>query len=172
MSDTAWRYLSGYPESLLAKVSQLIERRQLGDYLLRKYPDRHLIQSDKALHAYVNELKQAYLRHAPAIDRTCYDSKLDVIQNALGLHTRQSRNHGGRLRSSREIRIASLFKTMPPEFLQMIVAHELAHLKELEHNKAFYQLCEHMVPGYAQLEFDLRLHLTWQALSDTEATHA
>jgi len=172
MSDTAWRYLSGYPEPVLAKVSQLIERRQLGDYLQRKYPNRHSIQSDKALHAYVSELKQAHLRHAPAIDRTCYDSKLDVIQNALGLHTRQSRNHGGRLRSSREIRIASLFKTMPPEFLQMIVAHELAHLKELEHNKAFYQLCEHMVPGYAQLEFDLRLHLTWQALSDTEATHA
>ena len=164
MSNLHWRYLSGYPEPLLAKVSGLIESRQLGDYLSRKYPERHTVQSDKALHAYVTELKQAHLRNAPAIDRTCYDSKLDVIQNALGLHTRQSRNHGGRLRSSREIRIASLFKAMPPEFLKMIVVHELAHLKELDHNKAFYQLCEHMAPGYAQLEFDLRLHLTWQAL--------
>jgi UTP pyrophosphatase len=43
------------------------------------------------------------------------------------------------------------------------VVHELAHLKEMEHNKAFYQLCEHMLPGYAQLEFDLRLFLTWRA---------
>ena len=44
----------------------------------------------------------------------------------------------------------------------MIVAHELAHLREKEHNKAFYQLCEHMVPTYHQLELDLRLYLTHQ----------
>ena len=42
----------------------------------------------------------------------------------------------------------------------MIVVHELAHLREKDHNKAFYQLCEHMEPGYHQLEFDLRLYLT------------
>jgi len=60
----------------------------------------------------------------------------------------------------REIRVASLFKTAPPEFLKMIVVHELAHLKEREHDKAFYQLCLHMEPDYHQLEFDLRLYLT------------
>jgi predicted metal-dependent hydrolase len=38
--------------------------------------------------------------------------------------------------------------------------HELAHLKELEHDKAFYQLCTHMAPDYHQLEFDTRLYLT------------
>jgi predicted metal-dependent hydrolase len=34
------------------------------------------------------------------------------------------------------------------------------HFKEKEHNKAFYQLCRHMEPNYAQYEFDLRLYLT------------
>ena len=42
----------------------------------------------------------------------------------------------------------------------MIVVHELAHLKQREHDKAFYQLCTHMAPDYHQLEFDLRLYLT------------
>jgi predicted metal-dependent hydrolase len=42
----------------------------------------------------------------------------------------------------------------------MIVVHELAHLKEKEHNKSFYHLCEHMEPNYNQLEFDLRVYLT------------
>ena len=42
----------------------------------------------------------------------------------------------------------------------MIAVHELAHIKEAEHNKAFYQLCLHMEPDYHQLEFDLRLYLT------------
>jgi len=50
---------------------------------------------------------------------------------------------------------------MPAEFLRMIVVHELAHLKEQEHNKAFYQLCLHMEPDYHQLEFDLRAYLTY-----------
>lgn len=42
----------------------------------------------------------------------------------------------------------------------MIVVHELAHLKEKDHNKAFYNLCCHMEPQYHQLEFDTRLYLT------------
>jgi len=34
-------------------------------------------------------------------------------------------------------------------FLQMIVVHELAHLKVREHDKAFYKLCHHMAPECA-----------------------
>ena len=49
---------------------------------------------------------------------------------------------------------------MPTEFLRMIVVHELAHMNEREHDKAFYQLCQHMKPDYHQLEFDLRAYLS------------
>ena len=45
-------------------------------------------------------------------------------------------------------------------FFACLLVHELAHLKEADHNKAFYQLCTHMEPDYHQLEFDLRLYLT------------
>lgn len=161
---TDLKFLRGYPEPLQARIRGLIADNQLGDYLVRKYPDRHAVQSDRALYDYVSEIRQAHLRNAPGIDKVHYDSKLDVIHNALGLHTRISRVHGGQLKARKEIRIASLFKDTPPEFLRMIVVHELAHLRELEHNKAFYKLCEHMQPGYHQLEFDLRLYLTWKAL--------
>ncbi|NPA72951.1 MAG: M48 family metallopeptidase, partial [Gammaproteobacteria bacterium] len=50
------------------------------------------------------------------------------------------------------------------EFLRMIVVHELAHFKELEHNKSFYQLCEHMEPDYHVLEFEVRVYLTYLSL--------
>jgi hypothetical protein len=161
---TALKYLGGYPPALLGKVRQLIERDELGDYLQRRHPGRHDIQSDKALYAYTNVLRQEHMRNSPAIDRVWYDSKLDVIQRALGLHTAISHIHGGRLKARKEIRIASLFREAAPEFLQMIVVHELAHLKEPEHNKSFYQLCEYMQPDYHQQELDLRLHLTWRDL--------
>ena len=66
-----------------------------------------------------------------------------------------------KLRTRREIRIADVFREAPPEFLAMIVAHELAHLKEPDHDKAFYQLCCHIEPAYHQLEFDVRAWLCW-----------
>ena len=70
---------------------------------------------------------------------------------------------GGKLQAKREIRISALFREGPLQFLRMIVVHELAHLRQREHDKAFYQLCLHMEPHYHQYEFDLRAYLTYRA---------
>ena len=156
------RYLQGYPPSLLEQVKRLAEQGTLADYLQQRYPLTHAIQSDRALYDYAVALKQDFLRHAPALDKVLYDSKLDVVRHALGLHTAVSRVHGGKLKAKKEIRIAAVFREAPAPFLNMIVVHELAHLREFEHNKAFYKLCEHMLPGYHQLEFDLRVWLCWR----------
>lgn len=161
---TALKYLQAYPAALQDQVRQMIDQDRLGDYLRQRYPDKHSVQSDKALYAYALELKQEYLRNAPAIDKVLFDNRLDLTHRALGLHTAISRVQGGKLKAKKEIRIASLFKEAAPQFLQMIVVHELAHFKESDHNKAFYKLCEHMLPGYHQLEFDLRVYLTWRDL--------
>ena len=158
----ALKYLQAYPPALQDQVRQLIAQNKLGDYLQQRYPERHAVQSDKALYAYALGLKQEYLRNAPSIDKVLFDNRLDLTHRALGLHTTISRVQGGKLKAKKEIRVASLFKEAPPEFLKMIVVHELAHFKESDHNKAFYQLCEHMQPGYHQLEFDLRVYLTWR----------
>jgi hypothetical protein len=83
-----------------------------------------------------------------------------VLHQALGLHSYVSRVQGNKLKAKNEMRIGSVFKSAPIEFLNMIVVHELAHIKEKEHNKAFYKLCMHMEPDYHQLEFDTRLYLT------------
>ena len=159
---TVLKYLQAYPQTLQEQVRQMIERDQLSSYLNERYPQRHAIQSDKALYTYAQELKQEYLRNAPSFDKVLFDNKLDLTHRALGLHTAISRVQGGKLKAKKELRVASLFKDTAPEFLKMIVVHELAHLKESDHNKAFYKLCEYMLPGYHQLEFDLRVYLTWR----------
>jgi len=161
---TPLKYLQAYPASLQDKIRQLIAQDRLGDYLAQSYSGRHEVQSDKALYTYVMALKQEHLRNAPAIDKVLYDNRLDLTHRALGLHTAISRVQGGKLKAKKEIRVAALFREAAPQFLQMIVVHELAHLKEAEHNKAFYKLCEYMLPGYHQLEFDLRVYLTWREL--------
>ena len=158
------KYLQAYPATLQDKVRLLITQQRLGEHLAQRYPARHAVQSDKALYAYTMGLKQQHLKNAPGIDKVLYDSKLDVVQRALGLHTAVSRVQGSKLKAKKEIRVAALFKAAAPEFLQMIVVHELAHLKEVDHNKAFYQLCTYMLPDYHQLEFDLRMYLTWREL--------
>lgn len=146
----------------------MIAQNRLGDYLRQRYPERHAVQSDKALYAYAQALKQEHLRNAPNLDKVLFDNRLDLTHRALGLHTAVSRVQGGKLKAKKEIRIASLFKDAAPQFLKMIVVHELAHLKESDHNKVFYQLCEYMQPGYHQLEFDLRIYLTWRDLSGAQ----
>ncbi len=154
------KYLAHYPEELKAQVRQLLTEDRLGEMLDKKYPTRHDIRTDKALYDYVSDVKTRFMRSTEPLSKVVFDNSLQIIKKALGTHTTVSRVQGGKLKSKREIRVASLFKTAPPEFLHMIVVHELAHLKEREHDKAFYQLCLHMEPNYHQLEFDLRLYLT------------
>lgn len=159
-------YLNGYPETLLAQVRTLIAENRLGSVLEKRYPQRHEVTTDKALYQYTLGLKNQFLRNASPINKVVFDSKIHVLNNALGLHTALSRVQGGKLKAKAEIRVATLFRQAPEPFLRMIVVHELAHLKEKDHNKAFYALCCHMEPQYHQLEFDTRLWLTQLSLAN------
>ena len=159
MKPRVVNYLGGYPETLQAQARELLAQGRLGDILLRKYPKAHDRRSDRALFEYVQALRSQYLRGADPVHKVCYDSKLQVIEHALGTHTRRSQVQGNALKARREIRVATVFREAPPEFLDMIVVHELAHLKEKEHDKAIYSLCCHMEPEYHQFEFDLRVYL-------------
>ncbi len=157
---SALRYIAGYPLSVQEQVRDLLAADKLGELLLKKYPSAHGVRTDKALYDYVMEIKGEFLRSSEPLSKVAYDSKLHVIRNALGTHTTVSRVQGSKLKAKREIRVATLFREAPPEFLRMITVHELAHFKEKEHDKAFYQLCTRMEPHYHQYEFDLRLYLT------------
>jgi predicted metal-dependent hydrolase len=166
------KYLAGYPPQLLQQVQGLIAQGKLAGVLAQRYPEAHEVKSDTALYEYVMDLKARHMRNADQIHKVAYDNKLKVISHALGTHTAVSRVQGGKLKAKREIRVASLFKEAPAAFLRMIAVHELAHLKEKAHDKAFYQLCLHMEPSYHQLEFDLRLYLTAQDLAASASAAA
>jgi hypothetical protein len=154
------KYLAGYSEKITNRVKLLISENRSGSYLLKKYPSVHDIVTEKGLYDFAVGIKNANLRKSQPLAKAVYDGRLNVILNALGTHTYVSRVQGARLKAKNEIRIASLFRHAPLEFLRMIVVHELAHFKEKDHSKAFYQLCAHMEPAYHQLEFDLRIYLT------------
>lgn len=152
-------YISHYPEQVQNQVKELVLKNKLASYLLTKYPNTHDINNDKALRKYATSIKNQYLKKSSPLNQVKYDDKIHIINNSLGLHSFISKVQGSKLKSRHEIKIGSLFKHSPLPFLNMIVVHELAHLKEKDHNKAFYQLCLHMLPNYHELELDTRLYL-------------
>ena len=157
---TSLKYLTHYSDDIQQQVMRLIKEDSLKSYLLDQFPEPHKITSDKALRQYGLALKQQFLKKSAPLSQVKYDDKIHVVNNALGLHTYVSRVQGSKLKSKNEIRIASMFKKAPEALLNMIVVHELAHLKEKDHSKAFYQLCQHMLPNYHQLELMSRIYLT------------
>lgn len=120
------KYLSHYPKDLQDKIQVLINNDKLSSYIKNKYPNAHSYTNDKALYSYVMDYKNEYFKKHQ-VSKVMYDGKINVINNALGMHSIVSRVQGGKLKSKNEIRVASVFKNMPEEFLQMIVVHELAH---------------------------------------------
>jgi len=162
-------YLQGYPENILEQVQLLIDNQRLGRFLHERYPDTHIVVSEQAPYDYTQAMKSRYMRSAPPVSKVIWDNKIKVMKHALGLHTAISRVQGGNLKAKAEIRISTFFRLAPEPFLRMIVVHELAHLKEKDHDKAFYQLCCHMEPDYHQLEFDARLWMTDQAMRGNAA---
>ncbi|WP_136487533.1 M48 family metallopeptidase [Vibrio sp. H11] len=153
------KYIQGYPDHIIESVERLVDADKLVSWFEQRYPQRHDVQSEKALYAYTLEIKNQYMKKTAPLSKVVYDGKIHLINNALGLHTYVSRVHGNKIKAKNEIRIASAFKNAPEPLLRMLVVHELAHLREKEHNKAFYQLCCHMEPNYHQLELDARLYM-------------
>jgi predicted metal-dependent hydrolase len=154
-------YLRAYPQDTVSQVLGMLAGGTAGDWLLDKYPQAHAVRTDGALYAYVQDIRQSRMRSSAPLSKVAYDSKLQVIAHALGTHTRIARVQSSKLKTKHELRIASIFKAVPEDFLRMIVVHELAHLREKDHDKSFYQLCQHMEPRYHQLEFELRVYLTY-----------
>jgi predicted metal-dependent hydrolase len=159
MSDVL-PYLAHYATHLQDDIQNLLTQNKLGDWLRTRYPTTHNIANDGELRDYTMSLKNQFMKKTQPLSKVVYDSKIHIVNHALGLHSYISRVQGGKLKSKNELRVSTLFKQTPEPFLKMIVVHELAHLKEKQHNKAFYQLCQHMLPNYHQIEFDVRVYLT------------
>lgn len=158
---SSFRYIQGYPESIIAQVRQLVDSGEFVAWFEKRFPGKHAIQSEKALFDYTVAIKNQYMKKTSPLSKVVYDNKIHLINNALGLHTYVAKVHGNRIKTKNEIRIASVFKQAPEPLLRMLVVHELAHLREKEHNKAFYQLCCHMLRDYHQWELDARLFMMY-----------
>ncbi|NCO47159.1 MAG: M48 family metallopeptidase, partial [Vibrio sp.] len=109
----SFRYIQNYPPHLVSQVEQLITAGKFVSWFEQRYPQRHSIQSEKALFNYAIDLKNQYMKKTAPISKVVYDNKIHIINNALGLHSYVAKVHGGKIKSKNEIRIASMFKEAP-----------------------------------------------------------
>ncbi|NKF50397.1 M48 family metallopeptidase [Shewanella sp. WXL01] len=161
------RFIRHYPQAVISQAKTLLDNNELGEHLLKKYPRVHNIRTDKALYDYTLEIKQAFLKQTDPLSKVIFDDKISLSHQALGLHSYVNRRQGNKVKAKNEIRISSRLKRIPEPLLKMVIVHELAHLREKDHNKAFYQLCCNMQNNYHQLELDMRLLLICESIGQS-----
>jgi predicted metal-dependent hydrolase len=96
------KYLTGYSATVTDQVHKLIDNDKLAEVLLKKYPVAHNIRTDKALYSYAMGMKNQFLRQSSPLSKVVYDDKIDVLYQALGLHSFVSRVQGGNLKAKNE----------------------------------------------------------------------
>lgn len=156
-----FKYLKGYSDNIHMSVKNLIENDKLGIYLENKYKKVNHLNKDKELYNLAKEIKDKYMKKQKLPERIFYDNKIELQNQALGLHSYIPLKQGKKIKMKNEIKISSRFKELPYEFMENVLIHELCHLKEKDHNKAFYALCKNISANYFEVDLDIRIYLTY-----------
>ena len=102
----------------------------------------------------------AWLRHLAharligAVDR--HTAALGRPARAIAL--RDTRSRWGSCTSDGRLMFSWRLAMAPPEVLDYVAAHEVAHLRHMDHSPAFWATVETLLPGHARLRSWLRQH--------------
>jgi hypothetical protein len=109
---------------------------------------RHPSPHDETLVATVvgNWLREEALRMlAPRV--AAYAAR--VVTTAPPTRLSNARSEWGSCNHKGEIRLSWRLVQLPPDLADYVVAHEVAHLRELNHSARFWALVESLFPGHA-----------------------
>ena len=96
---------------------------------------------------------------------TDFSRRLEILSAKLGVPTptlflSNARSRWGSCNSKQEIRLNWRLLQAPPHIINYVVAHELAHLKEMNHSAKFWAMVEKIYPDYKTAEKELKV---WSA---------
>jgi predicted metal-dependent hydrolase len=108
----------------------------------------------KAVVAWLREAAMAHFAYRAAV----LAEKLSVPMPALKLSNAASQ-WGSCIRHGHEVRVLLHWKLylLPPHLIDYVVAHELAHIRELNHSPRFWAEVERIYPAAAEARRELRL---------------
>jgi predicted metal-dependent hydrolase len=90
-----------------------------------------------------------------------FSRRTELLIQKLGLPTppitlSSARSRWGSCNSKGEIRLNWRLIQAPPHIIQYVIAHELAHLKEMNHSSRFWAIVAQLFPSYRHAEAELR----------------
>lgn len=133
-------------------------------WIIEKYlmmESRREAASQRGLPDYVEnpELEQKYRRMARSRieERTAYFAgKMGVSYGRISI--RAAKTRWGSCSYEGNLNFHWKLILMPPEVLDYVVVHELAHRKEMNHSKAFWAEVERILPDYQERRKWLKLY--------------
>lgn len=111
-------------------------------------PDPEGLRTPMRVAAYLKTTAQAEL--LPAVDH--YASSLGRSVTALSL--RDTRSRWGSCTADGRLMFSWRLIMAPPQVLRYVAAHEVAHLRHMDHSRAFWNCVRDLMPDYA-------LHRNW-----------
>lgn len=92
---------------------------------------------------------------------TDFGRRIELLSAKLGvptprLYLSNARTRWGSCNSKQEIRLNWRLLQAPPHIINYVTAHELAHLKEMNHSAKFWAVVEHIFPEYRTAEKELK----------------
>ena len=113
-------------------------------YVRRKRVLRKRTQTDRNLYEKHKEAARA-LVHARLEH---FNVHYGLTYNRVTIRAQRSRWGSCTKKGNLNFNFALLF--LPPELCDAVIVHELCHLKEFNHGKAFWSLVEESIPDYAE----------------------
>lgn len=74
--------------------------------------------------------------------------------------TRASRSRWGSCSSENVITLSSYLVLLPEKYIEYVICHELAHVKEKNHQDSFWQHLQSLLPNALQLDTEMRKYRT------------
>lgn len=124
-------------------------------------------QKEKVLHiglplyANANEIKHSVLDWLKQQARTLFTKRLDYYASRLGVHYNRfsissASTRWGSCNENGHIRLNWRLIHFSPTVIDYVVAHELAHLKEMNHSPKFWQVVASIFPDYENARAQLK----------------
>lgn len=114
---------------------------------------------------------QAFLRHLAHQRLTAASTHYadQIGQNYRSISLRDTRSRWGSCSTEKRLMFSWRLIMAPPEVLNYVAAHEVAHLVHMDHSPRFWSEVEKLMPGYQQHRNWLREHgnalLAWKFTS-------
>ncbi|MDR0736484.1 MAG: M48 family metallopeptidase [Zoogloeaceae bacterium] len=135
-------------------------------HILRRASGRvsqcHDRQLDLAARAEETDLSAAFLRWSKAQARPLFIQRLAHYAGRLGIPApplilSSAKSRWGSCNAKGEIRLSWRLMQFDPKLIDYVAAHEIAHLKEMNHSPRFWAIVALLYPGWRAARREIRL---------------